>query len=190
MAYKSPARDNARPEVPRTFLNKLASMHTGERELALAIPILAASAESDDLKKVLKIHLKETQGHVKTLDKVAGELDLDLPLKDCPPIRRLIAAGVKVVGKRLVSDAKDRELIDVGRQIERFEIDSYDELCDTAERLGLAHTLALLTSILHQEQLAYELLGAMATGKGLIEKIAGRASLRRGRAAEVGELRR
>lgn len=181
---------NARPAIPQTFVNSLASMRTGERELALAIPILTAAAESSDLKTLLKIHLKETQGHAKTLEAIARDLVVDLPSKARPPIRKLVGAGVKVVGRRLMSSAQDKELIDVGRQIEQFEINSYTALCDTAERLGLSHALALLTSILHQEQLAYELLGALAAGKGPIKPLAMQASLRRGRATEVGELRR
>jgi ferritin-like metal-binding protein YciE len=187
---RSPAGNKPRPSIPQAFLNKLASMRTGEKEEALAIPILIAAAESRDLKMLLKIHLKETQGHAKTLEKIAKELDLDLPTKACPPIRKLVEAGVKVVAKRIVSSAHDRELIAVGRRIEQFEVDSYTALCDTAEGLGLSHTLALLTSILHQEQLADELLSELAAGKGPIEQLAGTASLRRGRATEVGELRR
>ncbi len=186
----APAGKNPRPTIPQAFLDKLASMHTGEHELTLAIPILAAAAESRDLKTLLKIHLKETKGHLKTIDKIAGELDVDLPSKACPPIRKLVGAGVKVVAKRVMSSAHDRELIDVGRQIEQFEIASYTALCDTAERLGLTHALALLTSILHQEQMAFELLGDLAAGKGPIEAVAAKASLRRGRATEVGQLRR
>jgi ferritin-like metal-binding protein YciE len=180
----------AAPSIPQPFINKLAAMRTGEKELALAIPIIMAAAESKDLKTLLKIHLKETQGHAKALEKIARELDFDLPTKGCPPMRKLITAGVKVVASRVFSSAHDQELIDVGRQIEKFEMDSYQPLCDTAESLGLDHALAVLTSILHQEQLAYELLGELAAGKGPIEKLATRASLRRGRATEIGQLRR
>jgi len=165
--------------VPKRFLDKLGSMHTAEKELTLALPLMAAAAESKDLKTLLKVHLKQTKGHVEALDKIARHLDRELPMKACPPMRKLLAKGVKVMGKRLVSSDQDDALIEVGRQIEEFEMNAYEQLCDTAETEGLTHELALLTSVLHQEEMAHELLDDLAAGKGPIDKLIQHASLER-----------
>jgi hypothetical protein len=70
-------------EVPKNFLSKLGEMHRAEQELTLALPLVAKAAKSKDLKTLLRIHLKETKGHVKALENVAGSLGKKLPSKSC-----------------------------------------------------------------------------------------------------------
>lgn len=158
-------------EVPRNFLHKLGEMHRAEKELTLALPLVAKAAKSKDLKTLLGIHLKETKGHVKALESAAKSLGRELPSKSCKQMTKLIKEGVKVIAKRLVSGDKDQELIGVGRKIEQFEIENYTPLVAEAERLEFTHETALLTSILNQEKLANELLGALGQGKGPLDKL-------------------
>jgi ferritin-like metal-binding protein YciE len=162
---------NVPREVPKNFLNKLGEMHTAERELTLALPLVAKAAKSKDLKTVLRIHLKETKGHVKALEHIAKSLGTKLPSKTCKQMTKLIGEGVKIIGKRLVSGNKDPELIGAGRKIEQFEIANYTPLCAEAQRLEFTHENALLTSILNQEKLANEILGALGQGKGPLDKV-------------------
>lgn len=162
---------NLPAEVPKNFLNKLGEMHTAEKELTLALPLVAKAAKSKDLKTLLRIHLKETKGHVRALENVAKSLGRKLPSKSCKQMTRLIKEGVKIIAKRLISGDKDRELIGVGRKIEQFEINNYKPLCAEADRLDFTHERASLTSILSQEKLANELLEALAQGKGPLSKL-------------------
>ena len=158
-------------DVPKNFLNNLGEMHTAEKELTRALPLVAKAARSEDLKTLLEIHLKQTKGHVKILEAVAESLGEKLPKKSCKQMTRLIGEGVKVIAKRLVSGEKDQELIGVGQKIEQFEIDNYTPLCDEAKRREYTHEFALLKSVLDQEKLANELLGALGQGKGPLDKL-------------------
>ena len=169
----------AQKSVPVSFLNKLGEMHTAERELTLALPLIVKAAKSKDLKTLLQIHLGETKAHVKAIDAVAESLDTELPSKSCKPMTKLIAEGVKVIGKRLLSSEQDGALIAVGQKIEQFEIGAYTALCAEAKALGYSHELALLTSNLHQERLASELLGQLAEGRGPLKKLVERVSLKK-----------
>jgi len=54
----------------------------------------------------------------------------------------------------------------------------YPPLCATARQIDYTHETALLTSILNQEKLANELLGALAQGKGPTEKLVEKVSLK------------
>jgi ferritin-like metal-binding protein YciE len=164
-------------EVPKNFLNRLGEMHTAERELTLALPLVAKAAKSKDLKTLLQIHLKETKGHVKVLEDVAESLGTTLPSKSCKEMTKLITEGVKVIAQRLVSGDKDPELIRVGQDIEQFEIDNYTPLVAQAERMEFTHETALLTSILNQEKLANELLEALGQGRGPLDKLVKKVSL-------------
>jgi ferritin-like metal-binding protein YciE len=164
--------------IPKDFVNRLAEMHTAERELTLALPMVAAAAKSKDLKKVLQLHLRQTREHVKAIDQAAKNLDVDLPMKGCKRMTQLVGDGVKVIAKRLISSEQDDEIVSVGRKIEQFEIDSYEDLCTTAKREGYTHELALLTSVLNQEKMAHELLGQIGAGKGPLNKLVEKASLK------------
>lgn len=165
--------------VPKEFLNKLGEMHTAERELALALPLVAAAVQSKDLKKVLSAHLKETRGHVKALEQTATSLQVELPSKSCKQMTQLIKDAVKAIGKRLISGEQDQEFIGIGQKIERFEIASYTPLAEQARQLEFTHEHALLTSVLNQEKLAEELLGQLAAGKGPLDAVVKKASLKR-----------
>ncbi len=169
--------------VPRNFVNELGEMHTAERELTLALPMMAAAAKSNDLKKLLQIHLKETRAHVKAIDEVAKHLGVSLPMKGCKRMTQLVTEGVKVIAKRMVTSQQDAEIIGVGQKVEQFEIESYRKLCATAKQESYTHELALLTSVLNQEKLASELLSALASGKGPLKQLVEKASLGKMKAA-------
>ena len=164
-------------EVPRRFLDKLGEMHSSEQQLTLALPLVAAAAHSKDLKTLLQIHLKETKGHVKTLEDVAKSLGTSLPSRSCSEMTKLVTEGVKVIAKRIVTGDRDKELIGVGRKIEQFEINNYSALLAEADRMEFTHETALLTSILDQEKLANELLGALWRGEGPLDKLVKKVSL-------------
>jgi ferritin-like metal-binding protein YciE len=146
-------------------------MHTAEKELTHALPLVAKAAKSKDLKSLLRFHLKETKGRVRALENVAKSLGRKLPSKSCKPMTKLIGQGVKVMAKRIFSGDKEQELIGVGRKIEQFEIDNYTPLVAQAARLRFTYETALLTSILNQEKLASELLTALGEGKGPLDKL-------------------
>ncbi len=91
---------------------------------------------------------------------------------------RLIAEGVKLIGKRLVAGEQDKRLVEVGRRIEKFEIESYERLCAEAKKRENTHEHALLKSILGQEKLAHQLLGEVGAGKGPLRELVEKASLK------------
>ncbi|MDQ6621917.1 MAG: DUF892 family protein [Verrucomicrobiota bacterium] len=178
-AAKTTSTNFPQQSVPQRFIDKLGEMHRAEKELVLALPLVAKAAKSKDLKSLLNIHLTETKGHVKTLEKVADSLGIELPSKSCKQMTQMIEQGVKVIGKRLFTGDKDPELIAVGQKIEQFEIASYTPLCAQAKEREYTHEFAMLTSILNQEKLANELLGDLGAGKGSLRKVVEKASLRK-----------
>ncbi|HEX3818355.1 MAG TPA: DUF892 family protein [Chthoniobacterales bacterium] len=182
---RTTSKNTLHVDAPKSFLNKLGEMHTAERELTLALPLIIAAAKSKDLKTLLRLHLKETKGHLKALDQVAKNLDQELPMKGCKEMTKLIAEGVKVIGKRLLGPEQDAELIACGRKIEQFEVGSYEGLCATAKQNGYTHEFALLTSVLNQEKIANELLGQLAEGKGPIDKLIDKISLKKAGASST-----
>ena len=51
------------------FLEQIRDLYSAEQQLTKALPQMAAAAHDSTLKKGFKMHLKETVGHVKRLEK-------------------------------------------------------------------------------------------------------------------------
>ena len=61
------------------FLHTLKDVYFAENAITKALPKLAAAAKSAPLKKAFETHLKQTEGHIKRLDKVfKHKSDFDL----------------------------------------------------------------------------------------------------------------
>lgn len=158
-------RKNAHAGLHRLFLSELAIMYHSEKQLVLALPVIAKAAKSDDLKTLLEAHLKETKGHVDCIEQIAARLD-ELPDKKSEAMTGLIKDAVALVAREILSAHRDDAIIAAAQTIEHYEIASYGTLCAWARRLGYTHEMALLTSTLEQEKLASTLL--MAVGKGTV----------------------
>lgn len=168
------------PKTPISgeFLEKLGEMHDAEEQLVKALFILEKAAKSEDLKTLLGVHLKETEGHVTSLEAMAATMGKELPDRKCQPVRDMIADAERALARSLVSSAdRDPIIIDAGRKAEQFEISAYTPLCATAEENDWTHEFAILTSILNQEKLADELLAGVAEGKEPLDKLVEKVSL-------------
>jgi ferritin-like metal-binding protein YciE len=146
------------------FLEQLAEMHSAESQMAKALPLVAKAAQSEDLKALLELHLKETQGHVATIEQIAGGMGENLAKKTSYAMRGMLKEAVVLMVTKVNSPLLDTALIAAAQKIEHYEIASYGTLCAWARELGYPHELALLTSTLKQEKHADMLLTGLATG--------------------------
>jgi ferritin-like metal-binding protein YciE len=177
-ANQSTSTGSPRIPVSHDFLEKLGEMHDGEKRLTHALPLLQLAAKSEDLKTLLGVHLKETRGHVTSLEELAHSSGKKLPDKTCQPIADLIREGeIELIKKIVDPGERDAAIIAAGRKIEQFEISAYTPLCATAEKNDWTHENAVLTSILNQEKLANELLAGVAEGKEPLNKLIEKVSL-------------
>jgi ferritin-like metal-binding protein YciE len=169
------------PRIPlsRDFLEKLGEMRDAEDQLTSALPKLRLAAKSEDLTKLLDIHLEETKGHLKSLEAILASSGEELPDKKCQPVRDMIKEAEVALVKTVVHDPSERDttIIAAGRKVEQFEIGAYMPLCATANDNDWTHEFAVLTSILNQEKLADELLAGVAEGKEPLGKLIEEASL-------------
>jgi ferritin-like metal-binding protein YciE len=166
-------------KLHQRFLKDLAIMHDAEKKLAKAIPLLAAAADSRPLKTVLRLHQKETKGHVENIELAANALQAELPGGTSHEINRLIRHSVAVTARHLTSSNLDSELIGAVRQVEHFEIESYTRLCELADQLGYTSARKHLRTTLDQEEIADEALSRLAAGETSVPQIVKRISLKR-----------
>jgi ferritin-like metal-binding protein YciE len=174
---------NTESPLHELFLSELANMHSGEKQLARALPLMAKAADSEDLQALLETHQKETKGHAEAIEDIAESLGAKLPHKTCYAIRGLIEEGVLGMVKNIKSPVLDAALITAGRKIEQYEIASYGTLCRWAKEMGYEHELAVLVSILNQEKLADTLLAELFKGAGPLKEVVRQVSQKKIQAA-------
>jgi ferritin-like metal-binding protein YciE len=163
----------------RQFMDLLGTLHSAEKQLTDALPLMAKGAKSGDLKELFKIHDQETQGHLKTIETIARGLGAELPHKTCQFTGTMIKECAAIMVTERGSSVHDLALIAAARKIEHYEIASYGTLCAWAEKLGYTREQALLKSILGEEKLADELLTRVAWQGVPPAKIIQRASLKK-----------
>jgi ferritin-like metal-binding protein YciE len=149
-------------ELHQLFLDELADVYNAEQQLTKALPKLAKTAESDELREALEQHLEETEEHISRLEQVAESLDESLKKKVCKAMKGLIEEGEDIMKEQKNSSALDAGIIAACQKVEHYEIASYGTLCAWAEQMGHDEALKLLRQTEEEESAADEKLTEVA----------------------------
>lgn len=144
------------------FLNELADMYDAEQRIVKALPKLAKAATCDDLKAALQSHLKETEGHVKTLEQVFQCFGEKAWGETCEATKGLLEEGDEIATEFKDSPAINAALIAAAQKVEHYEMASYGCLHEWAGVLGNQKAATLLQGILEEEKAANESLTELA----------------------------
>jgi ferritin-like metal-binding protein YciE len=146
------------------FVNLLKDMYYAEKQILKALPKMAKTADSDDLRQAFEHHLRETEGQVVRLEQVFALCDLKPSGKTCHAIKGLLEEG-----EEDIKDAKDPDVLDAGmiadaQAVEHYEIARYGTMIAWARQLGMEDAARLLEQTLEQEYSADRLLTDLAEG--------------------------
>jgi ferritin-like metal-binding protein YciE len=144
------------------FLCELADMYDAEKRIVKALPKLAKAAMTDRLKKAINLHLKETEGHVKTIELVFATCDAKPKGKKCEAVEGLLAESDEIVAEFKGTQACDAAIISACQKVEHYEIASYGCLREWAGLLGNSKAVEMLDEILEQEAASNETLTEIA----------------------------
>lgn len=144
------------------FTNLMQDVYYAEKELTKALPKMAEEAEDKDLKRAFTEHLKETEGHIKRLDKAFEMLGKPAKGKKCEAILGIIAEGKEVMEEIDDSETLDAGLVAAGQAAEHYEIARYGTLCAWAKLIGKPQVAKLLHETLEEEKKADGLLTKIA----------------------------
>ena len=137
-------------------------VYYAEKELTKALPKMAKEAEDKDLKRAFTEHLKETEGHIKRLDKAFEMLGKPARGKKCDAILGIIAEGKEVIEEVDDKETLDAGLVAAGQAAEHYEIARYGTLCAWAKLIGKPQIAKLLHETLEEEKKADALLSKIA----------------------------
>jgi ferritin-like metal-binding protein YciE len=133
------------------YVSELRDLYSAEQQIIKALPKMAKAASTPELQEAFELHLEQTHGHVKRLEKIFKELDTGPRGKKCKAVEGLIEEG-----KELIESANDQAVLDAGliaaaQKVEHYEIAGYGTTRTYAQVLGHEHAADLLQQTLDEE---------------------------------------
>jgi ferritin-like metal-binding protein YciE len=149
--------------IEELFEHELKDIYGGETSLLAALEQMAAESEDREIKKAFQQHRKETQGQLKRIEKVFKILGKKAEAEACAGIEGLIKEKKTFMKERPTEDLLEFYNIGAAQKVERYEITSYENLIDMADKLGLAEAVELLEQNLQEEESTLNKLKAVAS---------------------------
>jgi len=146
------------------FLDELRDAYDAEKQIIKALPKVAKSASSDELRSALEDHLEETRGHVERLEQVFEQIEEKAKGKHCAGMAGILDEGKDVMGEDFEDTTMDAAIIASAQRVEHYEIAAYGTLVAWARTMGHDEAADLLQETLDEEKAADEKLNALAEG--------------------------
>ncbi len=144
------------------FLTTLQDIYNGEKQILRALPKMAKSASTPELKKAFEHHQQQTENHIERLQKVFELMKKSARGRTCEAVQGLIEEGKEVMTEAKTPEVMDAGLIAAGQAVEHYEIARYGTLRTWAEQLGMKEAAKLLEQTLKEEKETDKLLTQIA----------------------------
>jgi ferritin-like metal-binding protein YciE len=144
------------------FLDEIRDLYDAEKQLTKALPKMARSAASGELRGAFEEHLGQTENHVQRLERIFAALNEKANEKKCAAMAGLIKEGDELVSESDQNALRDAGLIAAAQKVEHYEISGYGTARTHAEILGHDEAVGLLGETLEEEKKADEILNDLA----------------------------
>src|SRR5262249_44590673 len=134
------------------FVNELRDLYNAENQLVKALPKMAKSASSPELRQGFEEHLEQTRHHVERLEQVFEQLGTKARGKKCQAMEGLIDEGKDLMDEDAEPPVMDAGLIAAAQKVEHYEIAGYGTVRTWAEHLGHHEAAELLQQTLDEEK--------------------------------------
>ena len=144
------------------FFETLKDIYHAEKQILKALPKMAKTAHSEELRRAFETHRAETEGQVDRLEKIFEQMGKAARAKPCEAIQGLVEEGKEVMDDFKDSPALDAGLLAGAQAVEHYEISRYGTLKSWANQLGMRDAAKLLEETLQEEKRTDELLTKIA----------------------------
>jgi ferritin-like metal-binding protein YciE len=135
------------------FLDELKDIYWAEKHLAKALPKMAKSATSEELRSAIEQHLTETENQIQRLEQVFNSIGRKAMGKKCEAMEGLVEEGKHMMEETEDGSlTRDAAIISSAQKIEHYEIASYGTLRTLANHLGNTEAANLLEETLQEEK--------------------------------------
>jgi len=147
------------------FLHLLKDVYHAEKQAVRAMPKMAKSVESEELRQAFETHREETMRQVERLEKVFELMGKKARGEPCEAIQGLIEEAKEVMDEAEDADVMDAGILAAAQAIEHYEIARYGTLRAWAEELGMKDAVKLLQETLDEEKKTDKLLTDIAVAR-------------------------
>ena len=144
------------------FVDELKDLYSAENQITKALPKMAKTATSEELKEGFLEHLEQTKGHISRLESIFGELDESPKGKKCKGMEGLLTEGSELMNEDAEPEVMDAGMISAAQRVEHYEIAAYGTVRTYAELLGLKKAAKLLQETLDEEKATDQKLSGLA----------------------------
>jgi ferritin-like metal-binding protein YciE len=144
------------------YVDELKDLWSAEKQIIKALPKMIKASTNPKLKKAFSTHLRQTEGHVKRLERIMKQLDESPRGKKCEGMEGLLKEGSSLIGERPEKEVLDAGLLGAAQHVEHYEIAGYGCVRTWATELGFADQANLLQQTLNEEKETDQLLTALA----------------------------
>lgn len=167
--------------IQELFEHELKDMYSGEHSLLDALEQMAGETTDREIKKAYTQHRKETQGQIKRLEKIFKAIGQKPQVDSCAGIEGLIKEKKTFMREKPSAELVEFFNIGAGQKTERYEISSYENLIDMADKLGMTAAVELLEQTLQEEEAALNKLKMFASEFDVAEEVETEQPARSGR---------
>ena len=144
--------------------DELKDLYSAENQLVKALPKMAKTARSRELRMAFEEHLEQTKNQVRRLERACDELGLSPRGKKCVGMEGLIEEGKEIMtnGSKDPASPMEAGLIGAAQKVEHYEIAAYGTASAHARQLGYNSVAQLLDQTLEEEKTTDEKLTKLA----------------------------
>lgn len=132
--------------------SELMDIYDAEKRLVRALPKMAKSATSEELREAIQEHLEVTKGQVQRLEQVFKLFGFSAKARPCAGMRGLIEEGEETMNDKAEGALMDQALIGAAQRVEHYEMAAYGTVRSMAEQLGNSEAAGLLEETLNEEK--------------------------------------
>lgn len=139
--------------LEKFFTDQLKDIYYAEQQLLKAIPKMAHASTTEELEDAFNDHLKQTERHVKRLEKVFQLIGKNPEGKRCEAMDGLVKEADSIIKEtKQGSMTRDAALIIAAQKVEHYEIATYGGLVQLAITMDLKRAADVLDKTLLEEE--------------------------------------
>ena len=147
------------------FVHTLQDIYYAEHQIVKSLPDMIEKASDAELKKGFRMHLKQTKGQIKRLDRVFKMIKSIPQGTKCPAIDGILDEANEIAGEIDDKMVLNAALIAAAQAVEHYEITRYGTLVAWAKVIKRNDVAKILNMTLKEEKATDKKLGGIARRK-------------------------
>ncbi|HTH29700.1 MAG TPA: ferritin-like domain-containing protein [Lacibacter sp.] len=145
--------DSNTPFLEKFFTDQLKDMYYAEQQLLKALDEMQQATTTEELEDAFEHHKKQTERHVKRLEKVFKLIGAEASGKKCEAMDGLLKEAKGIISETKEGTAtRDAALIIAAQKVEHYEIATYGSLVQLALTMDLDRAAEILEKTLQEEE--------------------------------------